>query len=1365
MSQSDLLNNWKTRAAAAPPAFPRRPAGVPARASNGQRRLFLLQQLYPENRFYQYAHGYDLHGPLDKDLLMESLAWVVDRHESLRTNFVADNDAVRLIIHPPGQVDRTAKLLTYYAAPAAGAQRALAASDAPPLPGSGAGGEAYVGEEVPQLETRFTHHPFDLEKAPLLRVLLRRLGPTHHRLVLCIHHIIGDRGSLKLLEEEWFSHYAKLVTGATDDRPAPAVQFSDFAYREATREVAEAHYEYWRKQLAGELPLAALPYDRARPAAPSFRGALVQTQLPATVSHRIRRLARRHETTANVVFVALYNAFLYRYTGQSDVLVGSPVSIRDHRAAERLIGFLNETVVLRQSVNGRANLEELVAATHQTMEDALANKDVPFNWLIEELQPERRGGVSPFFQTMLVYNAPGSDPLLPPDLTITDEYLDLGTAKFDLTVFVSDLGNRFQLGLEYASDLFDRATIEAMLERFELLLTDLTGQPDSALAKARLLTGADRKLLLEDWNPTFPLPEDEPAPPLLTELFDTTLSPGCSNAAVTSARHSLTRHQLHQRSLRLAHRLLQTGLPPGTAVGLYCGRTPDLLVGILGILRAGGAYVPLDPEYPQERFNYIVADSGVATVVHPAELTPPLVPNVTGVALPQPSADGLENDFPDIDLPIVDRQQNAYLIYTSGSTGRPKGIAITHDNLARSTDARLRFFDRQPEAFLLLSSFSFDSSVAGISWCLATGAELILSARRAEQDPAGLGRLIREHGVTHTLMLPSLYQLVLEFAEPEDLTPLATVIVAGEACPAALVDHHFSALPNTRLVNEYGPTEGTVWSTAHRIEPDDARNGVPIGRPVYGMGHFVLDDNQQLLPPGLAGELCLSGRQLAAGYHGRPELTAASFIPNPFFPGQRLYRTGDVVRYRNDGVVNFLGRRDEQVKIRGHRIELAEISNVLTGLAEVREAVTLAREYDGETRLVSYFLPEQNADGPSTDELTLHLLNVLRERLPEYMIPTSLLALNKIPRLPNGKIDRRKLPEREWRVIDHSAYAPPQGETEEMLAALWGKVLQLDRVGRHDNFFGIGGDSLKSIRIIAGAAKAGLKLAPHHLFNHQTVAELADVLTAPSSSHRTGVPAPDDDYEPAVLLRKGGAETPLFCLHSGGGHVFFYQQLARKLDGTRSVYALQPKGLSGETDLPRSMQEMAADYITAIKSVQPDGPYLLLGTCFSNALAVEMAHQLRAAGDDVLPLLIIDSGTGTFMRPEAEFDTGSKLTNLLKMVREGRWDKIARRFRVRIILGYREVAGRLDEQRRHLYGTIGALNDLYTAYEWPAHPGKVVLIRSSEFAGRRDKDYHVVCWRALANAVETHTVPGKHLTIFQEPAVSGLAAKIDECLR
>lgn len=1327
MKKSDLLSQWKKRKGAGKGVskIQPRPEDATARPSAGQRRLFLLQQLYPGNRFYQYGHRYELNGPLQESYLQESFNWVMNRHEALRANFSSVEGEVVLQLNDPSEVTLESISLEELS-PAE--QQSVAARE----------------------EATFLARPFDLEDGRLIKGLLIRFSATSHRLILSMHHIIGDRGALQVFEAQLFDRYGQCLSGKKEET-ALAIQYPDFAHWEATRTVKEEHYDYWRNQLAGELPITALPYDKPRPAAVSFRGKTLRKSLSATTADALRNLAREHGTTLNTVVLAVYNAFLYRYTGQQDTLIGSPVSTRDRTELEYLVGFFNETVVLRQLVDPEATFHQLIEAVRPTLEIALTHKDVPFDWLVNALQPDRRGGLNPFFQTMYVFNAQAPQRQLAAGLSVTDTMIDLATAKFDLTLFATDFGqgNPLELSLEYATDLFAEDTVEAMLRHLNVLATSLATSPDRRVGYATLLEAADKQLLLKDWNHSFLTQLEEGIEPeLLPALVQKNAAQHARSVAVTDGSSAYSWQHLYALSTTLAHKLQQSGLTQGTAVGLYCGRTPDLLVGIVGIHLAGGAYVPLDPEYPQERIDFIVGDCGAPLIVHEAGLQPPLPEGTKAVEIPRQAEDHAGATLPSI-LP----EHPAYLIYTSGSTGKPKGIVINHGNLARSTAARFTFYDQQPGVFLLLSSFAFDSSVAGIFWALASGGTLLLSGRRAEQDPAALGRLIKQEAVTHTLLLPSLYQLLLEFAQPKDLASLNTVMVAGEACPAALVSQHHRTLPTAKLVNEYGPTEGTVWSTAHHLSPEDGKGSVPIGRPIPGMGHYVLDEQLQAVPRGVAGELCLSGPQLAAGYHGLPEQTEAAFQNNPFVAGQRLYRTGDLVRYRRDGVIDFLGRRDQQVKIRGHRIELTEISNVLDRIAGIRESVVTVVERNGELSLVAYCEGEAGAVAGARE--------ALQQQLPAYMVPGVLMALPEFPRLPNGKIDRRALPAPEIAEPSVDNHVSPEGELEQQLADLWQQVLKVEAVGRHDNFFAIGGDSLKSIRIIAGAKKLGLEVAPHHLFNHQTVAELATALTPKkqnSASRDRG------NYEAAVLLRKGGSKPPLFCLHSGGGHVFFYQALAQKVDNSRSVYAVQPRGLSGESNLPQSMEEMAANYIAAIKEVQPTGPYLLLGTCFSNAVAIEMAAQLSAAGEPMLPLIIVDSGTGNFMKPGAELKGKTKLHSLANLLRAGRWDMIKRKFRNLSILGYRKAVSQVDEQKRNLYGTIAGLNSIYDAYTWKPYAGKVLLIRSTEFANRRDKDHHVKRWQALVGEVEVKVTEGKHLEMFLEPAVDGLAQTINQCI-
>ena len=1317
MNQSDLLQRWKQRrgAAGGAPRITPRPPAAPPRASAGQRRLFLLQRLYPGNRFYQYGHRYTIRGPLDVGRLEAAFRSLLDRQDLLRAYF-----------HGEGTDDSLE--LRYY--PATGFHLETGPAD----------GFFDTPIELPGSPAR-----------PLLRVRLVSHGQDQHELLLSLHHIIGDRGAFQLLEHELFTTYDRLARGEAPP-PAPELQFADYAYWEAQRTVPDHHYAYWRRQLAGPLPPPPLEPDFARPPRPTFAGALAHQRLGTEPATRLRELARTHATTPNVVFLAAWSALLRRYSGEEDQLVGSPVSLRDRRELEGTIGFFNETVVLRNRVPAQLPFAGLVDRCRSTLTDALERKDVPFDWLVSELRPDRRGGNPPFFQTMLVYN-PASEPAHPRGLSIQGEAVDLGSAKFDLTLFVTDRGgDGFDLTAEYATDLFARPTVTALLGYFRTLLADAVTQPATPVGELDYLDAATVEELRRRWF----APEPAPAFPPLCERIAQRAREAPTAPAVTDGATSLSYGDLLERADALAARLLAAGLRPGQPVGLLAARETNTLVGLLGILRAGGAYLPLDPSYPAERLRFMGEDAGAELLVSATPPPPDILPPACRVVLLGGAP------APVTELPAAQPHQPAYFIYTSGSSGQPKGVPITHANLSASTAARFVFYAREDvAAYLLPSSFSFDSSVAGIFWTLASGGKLVLTQDRAEQEPAALGRLIARQGVSHTLMLPSLYRLLLEFAAPADLASLRAVIVAGEACPAELVTEHHRQLPAVRLVNEYGPTEATVWSTAATLTPQRAAPP-PIGAPVPGVGNYVLDEGRQLVPPGRPGELYLSGPQLAPGYHNRPELTAERFLPNPYArPGhERLYRTGDRVRYRADGLLDFLGRADAQVKVRGHRVEPAGVSAALRQLPGVTEAITLPVGTDADRRLVSFV-----TGGGSPAPEASRLRTALRDRLPAPALPERVIVLPDFPRLPNGKVDRTALlaagaqppPER-------AAYAAPASPAERAVAAVWERVLQHRPVGRHDDFFDLGGDSLRSIRTIALVNReTKLRMKPHHIFNHPVLSDLVAVLEREQREEEDS-----ETTQNLVPLRRGGSLPALFCLHSGGGHVFFYQPLATALPGRgeRPVYAIQPSGLDGGPEaVPASIEDMARQYIAEMRRAQPAGPYHLLGTCFSNMLIVEMARQLRRDGQRLGRLFVIDSGPGQ-LEPVPEVPA-RPLTNLVKLVRDGNWYNVRSALRRRW-WHLRRAAGSpvRTQQRQQVYRTVDSLNDIYAEYaRQPVHH-PLTFIRSAEFAALPQKGHHVPNWGQLAAAgLEVHVVPGTHLGLFAQPQVRGLAAKIDECLR
>ncbi|MBC6994138.1 non-ribosomal peptide synthetase [Neolewinella lacunae] len=1339
LSQSDLLRQWRNRAKPLDRSIPQRPAESVVHPTSGQARLWLLQELYPDNAFYQYGHRYHFRGPLDADRLEACFRLVIDRHEILRSNYRREGEDLLLVVRPTADFSLERADLS-----------------AAPVP------ETLAREHA----DRAVRKTFDLAKDPLLRATLLRLGPEEHWLIVSIHHIIGDRASLLVLNDEVYRSYTALSNGESPTLPELALQFPDFAHWRNQRPEAEASLAYWAEQLAGDLPQSALPFDRPRRGDASYAGATISLDLSEDVSAGLKDLARAAGTTANVVLLAVYQTLHLRFSAQKDLTVGTPISIRDRTELENMIGFLNETMVLRsQFPDPNESFRGLLDRVKSQVEAALEHKDVPFDRLVQHLQPARVPGANPLFQNMFVFNTEAPAAVLPAGLTVDDAMLDLGVAKFDQTLFATDRGSHFSLALEYATDLFEPATARRMLESTAQLAAAVVANPTERLTHLDLLPPAEKHRMLVEWNATA---RPAPAARTVVELIVAAARRNPEACAVADAKHTLTYGDLLHRADRLASDLRSAGTRPGDLVGLYADRHVATIVGLLGILRAGAAYVPLDPEYPEARTAYVVADAGIRTVVLLPESREKF-PVATLQLLDIPGANGPAATLDS--LPAA--TDLAYLIYTSGSTGQAKGVAITHGNLLYSTAARFGYFQHQPTAFLLLSSFAFDSSVAGIFWTLCQGGKLVLPPPRSEQDLGGLAGLIRRHSISHTLLLPSLYQLLLEFSDAEALASLRTVMVAGEACHAAQIAAHFAHLPGVELVNEYGPTEGTVWSTAHRIEASDLAGVVPIGRPIANVKHYVLDAHLQPVPVGVAGELYIGGPGLSPGYWQRPELTAERFPELPAatlglagakvgaaagatnVERARLYRTGDLVRYRPTGQIDFLGRADQQVKIRGFRVELEEISRQLEALPAVREAVTTVDHSPAGPQLVVYYTLR-------TETTETALRSALSRVLPAYMVPAVWVALPELPRLPNGKVATAALPAPQ--PLNHRGPSPtalPTTPTEQALAAIWEKVLQRGAVGLDDNYFSSGGDSIRSIRIIALASKQGLHLAPHHIFTYQTVRELAAVLDEAASVLAAG----SAEASTVVPLRVGGEGGPLFCIHAGGGHVFFYQPLAQHLPPGRPVYAIQPRTLAGEETLPGSIAEMAADYLAEMRKVQPTGPYHLLGTCFSNAVVLELAHQLTAAGETIGSLFFIDSGP---TRLEAiQRVRFSPLYTAVRILRERNWKQL-RRTIYRYWFYTRQALGipLEDAQGKVLRQTVNGLFRLYSDYDWRPVEQRLTLIRSTQFAGDPGKQFHLdQLGRLAGGGLDVRVTPGTHGDLFAEPYVGGLATIIEACLQ
>ncbi|WP_116107049.1 non-ribosomal peptide synthetase [Lewinella sp. IMCC34191] len=1039
MSNS-LLNRWRNRKKPTPsaPEVPAASGDYPA--STGQQRLWVLDRLSPGNPFYNYAESFGIAGQLDPEALRLAFSRVGERHDILRTTFHETGEGVRQRVGSgPGFT------WTYSARPLS-------------------------QEEIVAAAKR----PFDLQTGPLTRLLLVREAPNRHRLVVSQHHIITDKQSMRILCEEAATAYRALRQNqAVNWTPLP-LQYGEFAHRQVAQD-AESGLDFWKTRLAGAPPLLALPTDFPRPPQQTYRGRYAEATLSVALSTAVREYCRQHAITPYVYLLSAYYVLLYRYSGQHDLLVGTPVSNRDTTDLERLIGFFNETLVLRQHLRCDMPFDKLVDAVRQTLLEAFAHKHVGFDAVVKALNPARQAGANPLFQAMFIlHNIPKAIEL-EDGVALQSKLLDLGVTKFDLTMYVADYGERFDYTLEYATDLFTPGRMERMLYHYARILRQVTQQPNVAIGDLELVTAEE-------------LPPPSPEPDTELRTVDRQIVEAArqnpDRVAVSCGEEQLTYHQLDSQSMVLAHRLVTAGAGPGMIVGLHVERGVQAIVGLLAILRTGAAYLPLDPTYPRERRRFMIEDSGTRFVLTDGNTDLPADPAVRILPISPPTAESVSATK----LAECRPSDPVYLIYTSGSSGRPKGIQVTHRNLSHSNAARREVYGAAPSAFLLLSSFSFDSSVVGIFWTLCGGGKLVISETRAEQDPAGLGELIRREGVSHTLMLPTLYRQLLEFADADSLHSLSTVIVAGEACTCATIAQHFDRLPNARLYNEYGPTEATVWATVHRVLPGDQEGPVPIGEAVPGYDLLLTDGGGKLVPTGVPGEICIGGRGLTQGYLNRAELTAEKFTQLSLPDGRspRVYRTGDLGIRREDGALLFLGRRDRQVKVRGYRVELGEVSKQLVDDPAVTAAEVVVAPSGNQ--LVAYVV---STDGKSVGDLTTRL----RDRMPDYMVPGQIIVVEDFPRLPNGKVDLRALvamtgeaakqPGREAR--------PPSNATEEKLLSIWREVLGQEDIGVTDNFFALGGDSILSIRILARARRAGIELPATAIFDRQTIRELAAI--------------------------------------------------------------------------------------------------------------------------------------------------------------------------------------------------------------------------------------------------------------------------------
>lgn len=1043
--------------------------------SFAQQRLWFLDRLQPSASLYNIPSALRLQFPINIPALELSLNEIVRRHETLRTTFTVINNEPKQVIAPVRGIPLPVIDLRIF----------------PPLR------REY---EAQRLAAEEAQGRFDLERGPLFRSKLLQLDEADYALLLTMHHIISDGWSFGVLIRELSTLYTAYSANQPSPLPDLPIQYVDFAQwqrRWLQGERLKALLDYWKKQLSGAPTVLELPSDRPRPAVQSFRGASQGFTITSFILSRLKALSQHEGVTLFMTVLAAFNVILHRYTGQTDLVVGTPIANRNLTQLEALIGFFVNTLVLRLDLSGNPTFRELVQRVREVTFGAYAHQDLPFEKLVEELQPERSLSHNPLFQVMFTLDsfsvadkqseasaAPKEAPHKSPDTPTSVTPVINSTSKFDLSFWMTEMEDGLNGGMEYSTDLFDAATISNMMGHLQVLLNSIAANPSQRLSDLPLLTEEERQRLLVEWNATEAQFSSEQC---LPELFEFQVNRNPDATAVVFGDESLSYHELNARANQLAHYLQRIGVGPDALVGIAVERSLEMVVGLLGILKAGGAFVPMDPTYPKERLSFMLEDLQVAVLLTQQRLEDRLPASAARVIYLDVGRGEWERESKENSGSRVTPENLAYVIYTSGSTGRPKGVMIAHRGLSNMAGAQLQTFGIGPhDRVLQYSSLSFDISIWDIVLALNSGATLCLETADSLRPGPGLTQLLLERGITVVTLLPS----VLATLTPEELPALRIVIAGAEACPAEVAARWG---PGRGFVNGYGPTEATIWATY--AECSDGSRKPPIGRPITNTQAFVLDSYLEPVPVGVRGELYIGGLGLARGYLRRPELTAERFIPHPFSstPGQRLYRTGDLVRHLPDGNIDFIGRVDLQVKVRGYRIELGEIESVIAEYPSVREVVVAVREgLGGDKRLVAYLVPAW----PDAS-LVADLLNHLRDRLPEYMVP-QLVVLDLLPLMPNGKVDRRALPEPDWvRPELAEEYVPPRDAVEERLVEIWKEVLGLEQIGVKDNFFELGGHSLLATQVISRLRDAFPTALPlQSIFESPTVAGLASIISA-----------------------------------------------------------------------------------------------------------------------------------------------------------------------------------------------------------------------------------------------------------------------------
>jgi amino acid adenylation domain-containing protein len=1312
-----------------------------APCSHAQRRFWVLDRLDPGDPALNVAVRWRLEGDVPVASVERAFRLILQRHEVLRTYFEPSGGDPVQIVTP--RVSFRIPVIDLTSSPE---PQALAEA-----------------ERIAKIEARAS---FDLSMPPLIRVTLVQIRKDLCFLFVTAHHTVCDGWSIGIIAKEFGEICSAAAAGRFPTLPELPLSYSEFAewQNEQLRDSeSQSEIDYWAAKLKG-MSYFELRTDKPRQPLQTINSDIQSVLLDRRLVADAQTLARSHQCTLFMTVLGALLTLLHRYSGETDIALGTQVVGRDEVELENLVGVFINTLILRGNVDGDPTFAELLARMNDLVIEAFEHQHVPLERLIEILKPKRELNRNPLFSVNFIYQRSFIENATYGTFKLIDTPSYSPGALYDLNFFMVERPEGWRLSCEYKTDLFEKATVCRMLEHLQNILRAASADPQRRVAAIPLLSAAERNQLLVDLNRT-----ETPFPSHLTlpEMFAAQAAKTPADVALIFEDRTLSYAELDTRSNKLAHHLRKLGVGPETLVAICAERSLELIVGLQGIHKAGGAYVPLDPQYPRDRLEFMLRDSG-ATVLLTQEALLRRLPAAGAQVVCLDRDQRLIEEQPASAPPLTARPDNlAYLIYTSGSTGKPKGAMNTHraivNRLVWMQEAyRLSSADR----VLQKTPISFDVSVWELFWPLLYGAQMVLARPGGHQDPSYLAEVIERQRVTVMHFVPSMLSVFLQRAELRRVRSLRHTFCSGEALSVDTQNRFLRSLPG-KLHNLYGPTEAAVDVTAWECQVLDPQASVPIGRPIANIRLYILDARREPTPLGVAGELYIGGVGVARGYLNRPQLSQERFIESPFVKGERLYRTGDLARYRADGNIEFLGRLDHQVKLRGLRIELGEIEVALREQPGVRDAAVLVRELaPGDQRLIAYFVSTATA-AVAADALR----SSLAARLPDYMVPAAFVRLEVLPLTPNGKLDRASLPLPQAAA---SAAAAPQNfdETETRLAALWRAVLRCGEVSRSDNFFELGGHSLLAAQLLVKIeAEFGRRLTLAAMFKSPSIGEQAKLLRRKDDR--------DFDFRQVVKLQPNGSRPPIISIHNTG--IFF--GLCKHLGTDQPFTSLQLFDPSlRDASLPETIEDIAAAYLQLIKRIQPTGPYIFAGWCIAGIIAFEVARQLQATTGESATLLIMDTWAPGYLRrlPRlrsklADYSYRLQLIGIdWRKVLSGKQTLAGFLMNRQTVKKLRRLCGIGNTEESPHQVDFNVMSDetydrrllehlerAARGYEAQAAELKVSLFRSSQEPRGLFLEYDMG-WRTLAlRGADVTLIEGDHTTMFQLPGVERMGGEIN----